>query len=223
MSDSPRILRKKTGNFLEDFRLGQVFRHKGGKTRHRGPLHHLHRVLDDHEPAGQERALRARPRLRGAGLPAGPRDARRLQPDRRGRLRERAREPRVHRHALRRAGLRGRHARGRDQGAGRARARGAGRTSASCTCRRRRARTSAPRDEAVVATWQRKVQVYKQDPDARAGRGRGRRRTPSTASSGSRPTTPPRDYGRSRTSRTATPTSRTSSPARASSTRAAAP
>ena len=32
MSDSPRILRKKTGNFLEDFRLGQVFRHKGGKT-----------------------------------------------------------------------------------------------------------------------------------------------------------------------------------------------
>ena len=32
MSDSPRIVRKKTGNFLEDFRLGQVFRHKGGKT-----------------------------------------------------------------------------------------------------------------------------------------------------------------------------------------------
>lgn len=32
MSDSPRIIRKKTGNFLEDFRLGQVFRHKGGKT-----------------------------------------------------------------------------------------------------------------------------------------------------------------------------------------------
>jgi 2-methylfumaryl-CoA hydratase len=32
VSDSPRIIRKKTGNFLEDFRLGQVFRHKGGKT-----------------------------------------------------------------------------------------------------------------------------------------------------------------------------------------------
>ena len=32
MSDSPRVLRKKTGNFLEDFKLGQVFRHKGGKT-----------------------------------------------------------------------------------------------------------------------------------------------------------------------------------------------
>jgi 2-methylfumaryl-CoA hydratase len=30
--DSPRIIRKKTGNFLEDFKLGQVFRHKGGKT-----------------------------------------------------------------------------------------------------------------------------------------------------------------------------------------------
>ena len=29
---SPRIIRKKTGNFLEDFQPGQVFRHKGGKT-----------------------------------------------------------------------------------------------------------------------------------------------------------------------------------------------
>ena len=32
MSDQPRIIRKKTGNFLEDFRPGQLFRHKGGKT-----------------------------------------------------------------------------------------------------------------------------------------------------------------------------------------------
>jgi 2-methylfumaryl-CoA hydratase len=30
--DAPRILRKKTGHFLEDFVPGQVFRHKGGKT-----------------------------------------------------------------------------------------------------------------------------------------------------------------------------------------------
>ena len=28
----PRIIRKLTGNFLEDFRPGQIFRHKGGKT-----------------------------------------------------------------------------------------------------------------------------------------------------------------------------------------------
>ncbi len=28
----PRIIRKQTGNFLEDFRPGHVFRHKGGKT-----------------------------------------------------------------------------------------------------------------------------------------------------------------------------------------------
>jgi len=28
----PRIIRKKTGNFLEDFRPGQLFRHHGGKT-----------------------------------------------------------------------------------------------------------------------------------------------------------------------------------------------
>jgi 2-methylfumaryl-CoA hydratase len=32
VSDNPRVIRKHTGNFLEDFRPGQVFRHKGGKT-----------------------------------------------------------------------------------------------------------------------------------------------------------------------------------------------
>ncbi len=32
MSDAPKIIRKKTGNFLEDFVPGQVYRHKGGKT-----------------------------------------------------------------------------------------------------------------------------------------------------------------------------------------------
>ncbi|MCZ6781903.1 MAG: MaoC family dehydratase [Proteobacteria bacterium] len=32
MSESPRVIHKKTGNFLEDFRSGQVFRHHGGKT-----------------------------------------------------------------------------------------------------------------------------------------------------------------------------------------------
>jgi len=32
VTDSPRIIRKKTGNFLEDFEPGQLFRHHGGKT-----------------------------------------------------------------------------------------------------------------------------------------------------------------------------------------------
>lgn len=32
MSDASRIIRKKTGNFLEDFVPGQTYRHKGGKT-----------------------------------------------------------------------------------------------------------------------------------------------------------------------------------------------
>jgi len=32
VSEAPRIIRKKTGNFLEDFEPGQVFRHKLGKT-----------------------------------------------------------------------------------------------------------------------------------------------------------------------------------------------
>ncbi|MHA7836890.1 MAG: MaoC family dehydratase [bacterium] len=31
-SSTPRIIRKKTGHFLEDFEPGQLFRHKGGKT-----------------------------------------------------------------------------------------------------------------------------------------------------------------------------------------------
>ncbi len=34
MSDEPRIIRKKTGNFLEDFEPGQVF-HPGLGLRHR--------------------------------------------------------------------------------------------------------------------------------------------------------------------------------------------
>ncbi len=32
MSSSPRIIRRKTGNFLEDFHPDQTFRHRGGKT-----------------------------------------------------------------------------------------------------------------------------------------------------------------------------------------------
>ena len=32
MSDTPRVIRKKTGNFLEDFKPEQRFRHHGGKT-----------------------------------------------------------------------------------------------------------------------------------------------------------------------------------------------
>jgi len=32
MTDAPRVIRRRTGNFLEDFRPGQIFRHKGGKT-----------------------------------------------------------------------------------------------------------------------------------------------------------------------------------------------
>ncbi len=35
------LIRKKTGNFLEDFRLGQVFRHKGGRTITEGLTAHF--------------------------------------------------------------------------------------------------------------------------------------------------------------------------------------
>ena len=32
LAEATKIIRKKTGNFLEDFQPGQIFRHKGGKT-----------------------------------------------------------------------------------------------------------------------------------------------------------------------------------------------
>jgi 2-methylfumaryl-CoA hydratase len=35
------VIRKKTGNFLEDFQVGQVFRHKGGRTVNEGLLAHF--------------------------------------------------------------------------------------------------------------------------------------------------------------------------------------
>jgi 2-methylfumaryl-CoA hydratase len=35
------LIRKRTGNFLEDFRLGQVFRHKGGRTLSSGLIAHF--------------------------------------------------------------------------------------------------------------------------------------------------------------------------------------
>ncbi len=35
------LIRKKTGNFLEDFRLGQIFRHKGGRTVTEGLTAHF--------------------------------------------------------------------------------------------------------------------------------------------------------------------------------------
>jgi 2-methylfumaryl-CoA hydratase len=35
------LIRKRTGNFLEDFRLGQVFRHKGGRTLTSGLIAHF--------------------------------------------------------------------------------------------------------------------------------------------------------------------------------------
>jgi 2-methylfumaryl-CoA hydratase len=38
LTDTPRIIRRKTGNFLEDFRPGQLFRHHGGKTLTEGLL-----------------------------------------------------------------------------------------------------------------------------------------------------------------------------------------
>ena len=143
MSGSPRILRKQTGNFLEDFVPGQVFRHKGGKTVTEGLFTTFTEFAMTANPLAKNARYARAYGYQGLVCPPGLSDAGRLQPDRRGRLGERARQPRVHRHALRRARLHRRHHRGRDPGAGHQGERQPARTSASSTCSRRRARTSA--------------------------------------------------------------------------------
>ena len=173
------IIRKQHGHFLEDFRPGALLRHKGGKTVTEG----LFAIFTDFSmttnPLAKKPALRAGLRLPRPRRAARPRDGGRVQPERRGHLGERARQPRVHRHALRRPGLRRRHARGRDAGARREGVVEATRRSASSTCRRPAA-TSTARS---CSTFQRKVQVWKKDLDARssttarrAARHRGRPR-----------------------------------------------
>ena len=72
MSQPPRILRKITGNHLEDFRLGQVFRHKGGKTVTEGLFATFTEFTMTTNPLREERALRARLRLsRASSVPPG--------------------------------------------------------------------------------------------------------------------------------------------------------
>ena len=136
-------IRKQHGHFLEDFRPGALLRHKGGKTVTEGLFALFTDFSMTANPLVEERPLRAGVRLPRTRRAARARDGDRLQPERRGRLRERARQPRVHRHAVRRAGLRRRHARGRDAGPRREGLVEATRASASCTCRPRAATRTA--------------------------------------------------------------------------------
>ena len=224
MSDSqasPRIIRKKTGNFLEDFQPGQVFRHKGGKTVTEGLFTTFTEFAMTTNPLAKNARYARAYGFEGLVCPPGlvmlvafSQTVEDVSENARANLEYidmRFGAP----------GLRRRHDRGRDQGARRAHVvlsrPNLGIVHVQSTARK----NLGDADEAIVATWQRKVQVYKHDDSMRGRRGRGRARTRSTASSGSRPTTPKREATRrSRTSRAATATSRTSSPARGSSTRA---
>ncbi len=144
-------------------------------------------------------------------VPPGPGHERRVHADRRGRLRERARQPRVHRHALRRAGLRRRHASRAETIVLGVTPSSKDPTAASCTCRP----PGASRHGEVVLAFERKVQVWKDDVERHGGRRRRSTRSPpSTARRGC----PPYDASRGYTalahlSQPPTPTSRTSTPA----------
>ena len=65
------VIRKQRGHFLEDFVPGDALPPQGREDRHRRAVRALHRLLDDHEPAREERALRAA-RTASSGLVVPP-------------------------------------------------------------------------------------------------------------------------------------------------------
>ena len=226
MSDSqasPRIIRKKTGNFLEDFRPGQVFRHKGGKTVTEGLFTTFTEFAMTTNPLAKNARYARAHGFEGLVCPPGlvmlvafSQTVEDVSENARANLE----------YIDMRFGAPvyvGRHDRGRDEGARRAQLR-----QPAEPRHRPRAVDGAqePRRaaaEAIVATWQRKVQVYKDD-DA----GRGRRGEIAPDAVDCELWLPPYDAG-ARAPRPRPPleprhaTSRTSSPAPASSTRAGGP
>ena len=104
------VIRKQRGHFLEDFVPGDVYRHKGGKTVTEG----LFALFTDFSMTTNPLSKNARYAraygFDGLVVPPGPRHAGGVQPERGGRLGERPRQPRVHRHALRGAGVHRGHA-----------------------------------------------------------------------------------------------------------------
>ena len=119
------------GRFLEDFAVGDVYRSRLGRTRHRDGQHVVHAAHDEHEPDALQRAVRRAHRVRAAArrLDAHARD--RARPLGRRHERERRREPRLGRDQAAEAGLRRRHALGRVGGADACASRARGRVAAS--------------------------------------------------------------------------------------------
>ena len=75
-------IRKKRGNFLEDFSVGQVFRHKVGKTVTEGLFNAFTEFGMTTNPLSKNRALCRTVRFPRAGGPARFGDEYRLQPER---------------------------------------------------------------------------------------------------------------------------------------------
>ena len=167
MTEITRTIQKRTGNFLEDFRPGQVFRHKGGKTLTEGLFTTFTEFAMTSNPLTKNARYARAYGFDGLTSPPGltmliafSQTVEDISENARANLEYIDMK-------LRRAGLHRGHDRGRDQGARREARRRAVRTSASSTSSRPRARTSgASDDEPIVATWQRKVQVYKGDDAA---------------------------------------------------------
>ena len=192
---------------------------QGRQDRHGGSLRALHRLLVDDQPAAQERgATRAPTATPDLVVPPGLVMNIVFAQTVEDISRERARQPRVHRHALRRSrSASATRSRPRRRSSASRRRRGTP-TAAWSTCRP----SARNQHGEVVLTFQRKVQVWKNDSRRQVDEGerrppRHRRRTRA-----SRLRRDARLQGPRPTSRAPTPTSRISRRATSSSTRAAA-
>ena len=222
MSEAPRILRKKTGHFLEDFVPGQVFRHKLGKTVTEGLFAAFTEFAMTTNPLSKNARYARAYGFDGLVCPPGlamlvafSQTVEDVSENARANLEYvdmRFGAPvyvgdtiEVETKVL---GVRTSSSRPN-----------LGVVHVQSTARK----NIGERDEAIVLTWQRKVQVYKDDEKAEAHTGEVAPDADRLRALAAAVRAGPRLQARSRTSRTPTPTSRTSSPARASSTRAAAP
>ena len=222
MTGTQRILRKQTGNFLEDFVPGQVFRHKGGKTVTEGLFTTFTEFAMTANPLAKNARYARAYGYDGLVCPPGltmlvafSQTVEDVSENARANLEYidmRFGAPVYVGDTLevetRVLGIKASASRPN-----------LGIVHVQSTARK----NVGERDEAIVLTWQRKVQVYKRDDAASLHEGEvapETRRVLALAAAllRARPTTRP-----SPTSRARTATSRTSSRARGSSTRAAAP
>jgi acyl dehydratase len=221
VTSTQRTLRKQTGNFLEDFVPGQVFRHKGGKTVTEGLFTTFTEFAMTANPLAKNARYARAYGYNGLVCPPGlsmlvafSQTVEDVSENARANLEYidmRFGAPvyigdtvEVETRVL---GIKASASRPN-----------LGIVHVQSTARK----NVGEQDEAIVLTWQRKVRSTRTTRRPRRTPARSRP-TRSSARSGCRPISRAATTSASRTSRTRTPISRTSSPARASSTRAAAP